>query len=199
MTSPFVYPPAHRRRHGPVGYLHHASYRPWLRDEFSFRCVYCLLREQWGVVRGSFHVDHFQPIANRPDLAATYDNLIYACTSCNLAKANEETSDPLSALTRDKVRVSEDGQLHTEDADAAALIEILGLNTEEFVAFRQAWIGIIALTAKNNPSLHRQLIGFPVDLPDLRRLRPPGGNTRPDGTRFSFHAQRKHGRLPEMY
>ena len=36
------------RRHGPQGYADAASYRPWLRDEFAFRCVYCLFREQWG-------------------------------------------------------------------------------------------------------------------------------------------------------
>lgn len=53
MTFPFNYPDApHRRRHGPRGYADYASYRPWLRDEFTFRCVYCLLREQWGLVRG---------------------------------------------------------------------------------------------------------------------------------------------------
>ena len=49
MTDPFSYPAAaHVRRHGPQGYADYPSYLPWLRDEFSFRCVYCLLREQWG-------------------------------------------------------------------------------------------------------------------------------------------------------
>ncbi len=46
MTDPFAYPPApHVRRNGPQGYADYQSYRPWLRDEFSFRCVCCLLRE----------------------------------------------------------------------------------------------------------------------------------------------------------
>lgn len=45
---PFEYPSAPLvRRHGPVGYLDYSSFRPWLRDEFGFRCVYCLRREQW--------------------------------------------------------------------------------------------------------------------------------------------------------
>lgn len=48
MTTPFIYPAVpHVRRHGPMGYADVTSFRPWLRDEFSFRCVYCLLREQW--------------------------------------------------------------------------------------------------------------------------------------------------------
>lgn len=36
-----------RRRHGPRGYLRYESYKPWLRDEFRFRCTYCLCRERW--------------------------------------------------------------------------------------------------------------------------------------------------------
>ena len=48
MTA-FTYPvEPHLRRHGPQGYADVVSDRPWLRDEFAFRCVYCLLREQWG-------------------------------------------------------------------------------------------------------------------------------------------------------
>ena len=45
----FVYPEVpHSRRHGPKGYADCYQYHPWLRDEFSFRCVYCLSRERWG-------------------------------------------------------------------------------------------------------------------------------------------------------
>ena len=64
MSTPFLYPPApHVRRHGPQGY---AGYLPWLRDEFSFCCVYCLLREQWCRVRGVYAIDHFLPVAPPP-------------------------------------------------------------------------------------------------------------------------------------
>ncbi len=200
MTIPFIYPPTpHVRRHGPVGYADHASYRPWLRDEFSFRCVYCLLREQWGRVGGLFDVDHFLPVANRPDLAAEYDNLLYACTTCNLAKRDQEIPDPLTVLTSANVQVSEDGRLHTESGVAACLIEILGLDTDDAVEFRMTWIGIVALAADSNPNLRRKLMGFPDDLPDLRRLRPPGGNIRPEGVNASWHARRKWGDLPETY
>ena len=43
------------------------AYRLWLRDEFAFRCVYCLLREQWGRVTGEFDVEHFRPQVNSPE------------------------------------------------------------------------------------------------------------------------------------
>ena len=59
--SPFVYPAQpHRRRHGPRGYAGYESYRDWLRDEFSFRCVYCLNHEQWVIAKGAFAIDHFE-------------------------------------------------------------------------------------------------------------------------------------------
>ena len=68
--SAFDYPTApHTRKHGPSGYATYAAYRPWLRDEFTFRCVYCLAREQWGRVTGEFGVDHFQPQTTSPQQA----------------------------------------------------------------------------------------------------------------------------------
>jgi hypothetical protein len=39
----FTYPHSfHVRRHGPCGYHDYRAYKPWLRDKFEFRCVYCL-------------------------------------------------------------------------------------------------------------------------------------------------------------
>jgi hypothetical protein len=200
MMIPFIYPPVpHVRRHGPAGYADHASYRAWLRDEFSFRCVYCLLREQWCRLRGVFDVDHFLPVINRPDLAVDYDNLLYACTSCNLVKRDQIIPDPLLVLTSASVQVSEDGRLHTENPEAACLIDILGLNMDDAVEFRMTWIGIVVLAANGDPDLHRKLLGFPADLPDLRPLKPPGGNTRPEGVRASWHARRERGELLGSY
>jgi hypothetical protein len=200
MTMPFVYPAEpHVRRHGPRGYADYASYRPWVRDEFSFRCVYCLLREQWGRVRGLFDIDHFQPIAHHPHLGSAYDNLLYACAACNLAKQAEEIPDPLTLLIRSNVRVSEDGRLQARTPEAASLIEILGLDADDAVEFRMSWIGIVALASKSDPDLYRRLMGFPSDLPDLEQLQPPGGNTRPEGLDASCHAQRRRGQLPETY
>ncbi len=200
MTVPFDYPSAsHVRRHGPLGYAGYASYRPWLRDEFSFRCVYCLLREQWGRVRRSFDLDHFQPTAIRPVLALHYDNLLYTCATCNSTKRGLEVPDPLSVLIQGKVRVSEDGRIHADSPEVACLVEILGLDSEEVVEFRMTWIGIIALAASADFALYRKLMGFPNDLPHLNRLRPPGGNKRPDGVSASYHARRRRGELPETY
>jgi len=200
MTIPFVYPHVpHVRRHGPQGYADYASYRPWLRDEFSFQCVYCLLREQWGRIRGLFDLDHFQAIANHPDLGSDYDNLLYACTSCNLAKASLAIPDPLTALTDANVHVTEDGHLHAETAEAASLIEILCLDDEDAVEFRMTWIGIIALVARYDTDLYLKLMGYPNDLPDLHSLKPASRNTRPEGVALSAHTKRQRGELPDTY
>jgi hypothetical protein len=50
--TPFAYPAVgHMRRHASAGYKDYRDFKPWLRDEFEFRCVYCLQREMWSRVR----------------------------------------------------------------------------------------------------------------------------------------------------
>ena len=69
----FAYPRAvHERRHGPIGYLDYGDYKPWLRDEFQFRCVYCLCRERWFPDGDeAFSVDHVQPQSVASSLGTT--------------------------------------------------------------------------------------------------------------------------------
>jgi hypothetical protein len=200
MTAPFTYPAVpHARRHGPRGYADYESYRPWLRDEFAFRCVYCLIREVWGTFQGVYALDHFLPLPSRPDLALDYDNLLYGCVSCNLSKGARETPDPLAHLLDPVVQVSEDGELHATTPPARKLIELLGLNRPRLCEFCGLWIRIIRLAARHDPPLFRRLLGFPADLPDLSTLRPPEGNTRPEGMTQSHRARRQRGELPDTY
>ncbi len=198
MSSPFRYPvETAQRKHGPQGYAEYSSYRPWLRDEFSFRCVYCLLREQWGRVRGLFDLDHFAPVASAPAQAADYDNLLYSCATCNAAKGDRIIPSPRVVLMSATVRVLEDGSIQTSDPEAARVLEILGLDSPETTEFRMLWIGIVALAGRYDPGLFRRLMGYPAELPDLRRLHPPDGNTRPEGIERSALVLRERGELPE--
>jgi hypothetical protein len=203
MTVPFEYPLGpHARRHGPHGYADYPSFQPWLRDEFSFRCVYCLIREQWGLVRSNFNIDHFRPTAHHPALVTDYDNLLYACATCNVAKGARVLPDPMTSLTAAVVRVEEDGTIHAEhNSEAARLIDLLGLDGRDYIEFRKLWIKIIAMAARvdQDPDLYRRLMGFPDDLPDLRLLRPPGGNSRPWGVEQSAFVRRERGELPSCY
>jgi hypothetical protein len=196
----FRYPDApHVRRHGPRGYIDYGSYRPWLRDEFTFRCVYCLLREQWGRVRGIFDIEHFLPIAHHPGQSRAYHNLLYGCATCNAAKGSQLVPDPCRVLLSQDVTVGEDGRILASTPEAARVIRILGLDDAEYTEFRLLWLGIIRLAERYDPTLYHRLMGFPDDLPDLARRRPPGRNKRPEGVAESYFARRSRGALPPTY
>jgi hypothetical protein len=53
--------------------------------------------------------------------------------------------------------------------------------------------------AAYEPALYRKLMTFPDDLPDLATLRPPDGNSRPDGIEQSYLVRRRGATLPETY
>ncbi len=198
MTLPFEYPSApHVRRHGPKGYSDYSRFRPWLRDEFSFRCVYCLRREQWGLATGFFNIDHFLAVAHHPGLFTDYDNLLYACAGCNFAKGDRAIPDPLVGLTSTKVRVARDGTIQTDDPETARLIELMGLDGPDYTRFRKLFIDIVAL-AQQQPDLFQRLMGYPDELPNLRRCRP-SGNSRRAGVEQSAFARRERGDLPKTY
>jgi hypothetical protein len=200
-VAPFDYPASRiLRRHGPRGYADYRSYRPWLRDEFTFRCVYCLKREQWGLVSGDFDLDHFQAQAWSAGKDANhYDNLLYSCHTCNLRKGGNELPDPCSGLTADDVRVHPDGTLESRSDEAERIILFLGLNSEKYKQFRLIWIRNVQLAHAHDREHYLRLMSFPADLPDLSRERPPAGNSRPDGIDSSFLARRRCGELSESY
>jgi HNH endonuclease len=197
MTPPFSYPlTAQVRRHGPQGYTDYASYRAWLRDEFSFRCGYCLQRERW--VPGGFHLDHFLPVAHHSDAATEYTNLFFCCATCNVAKRDASIPDPTQHLLAQNVTVQLDGTVVAKTKEATRIIAQLGLNRPQYLVFRRVWL-LIVQTIAAHPNVLREVLGFPADLPDLSLLRPPAGNTKPEGIEQSFFRQRQRGELPETY
>ena len=84
----FAYPPTeHMRRHGPRGYTGYRAYKPWLRDEFTFRCVYCLSRERWCPNgHEEFAVDHSIPQAVVPHEARDYDTGVIQLADATLSR-----------------------------------------------------------------------------------------------------------------
>ena len=91
------------------------SYRPWLRDEFDFRCVYCLKRESWGRVTSEFELDHFAPQALNPQLRLNYFNLVYACRHCNSVKRDQTVGHPSQLLRSPLAAALPDGSLQPLD------------------------------------------------------------------------------------
>jgi hypothetical protein len=196
----FDYPvPRLHRRHGPDGYSRYESYRPWLRDEFTFRCVYCLKRESWGQITGEFDIDHFQPQQIRPDLAVHYENLVYACARCNAVKRDILVDDPFVVMSQSHLEILPDGTVQGHDEAARRLILKLDLNSPRLVEWRTMWLRIVELARERDLPLFRRLVGYPNDLPRLESLRPPGGNARPEGLDESWSVRAKRGELPDYY
>ncbi len=73
------------------------DFKPHLRLDFSFECVYCGLHEnEVGGIRG-FAVDHFRPKSKFPQLTLEYSNVLYACCVCNTFKGDDwPHDDPLT-------------------------------------------------------------------------------------------------------
>lgn len=195
----FDYPAnALSRKHGPSGYLNYEPFRAWLRDEFLFRCIYCLQREQWGTFVGGFAIDHFAPQALAPSLVSSYDNLIYSCQRCNLIKKAQVVPDPLRFLIGGNLRVTLDGNLEWNSKEAESLILKLDLNAPTMVAWRKTFSSVIELAKAHDSDLYRRLMGFPDELPNLRR-KQPSSNTRPHGVDDCCFERRANGTLPDIY
>ena len=199
MTAPhpLQYPSDLTRKHGPSGYADHASYRPWIRDEFKFRCCYCLSRETWRRNASEFDLEHRAPRSARSDLALSYENLVYSCHSCNISKGTRSLEVP----TMTSLVVSSDGAISALTTEGQRVIELLSLDDVESTNFRRTVLGIVRSTygVPSEAETFTLYMGFPRDnLPDLSRLRCPA-NSRPEGVGNSWHALHQRGELPDFY
>ncbi len=202
----FDYPSVpHVRRHGPQGYLDYKHYKPWLRDEFSFRCVYCLCRETWFPDGDAyFGIDHVLPRSWAPERLSTYDDLVYACCMCNAWKKDfPEALDFGAIALADHLESRSDGTIRALTLRGQALIEVCALNRPALVTFRLDLRTLLDLLAQRGGEatvkLRKRYLGYPDDLPDLLPLRPPGGNSHPDGIAESCFVRRRRGELPDTY
>jgi hypothetical protein len=57
----------------------------------------------------------------------------------------------------------------------------------------------LKIMARCAPNEWKRMMGFPEDLPNLRRKNPPDGNSRPEGITESWYEQRQRDELPEVY
>ena len=196
----FEYPTSpHARRHGPGGYKDYGSYRDWLRDEFTFRCVYCLHREQWYSRSGTFHIDHFVPVSIDPAGKCEYSNLLYACATCNEAKQDIlGVPDPCKVEFHQCLRITDEGRVQALNQHGEKLKQVLLLDSESNVRYRSRMMRTLDALEKADVALYREYMSFPEDLPDLRIKRVPE-NKKPDGALNCFFAMRESGKLPATY
>ncbi|HEV7507125.1 MAG TPA: hypothetical protein VGS07_19705 [Thermoanaerobaculia bacterium] len=84
--NPFRYSDnLHIRTQTPDRFNDYRRYKPFLREEFGRRCVYCCLPDG-PKGEDTFGVDHYRPRFRFPELDCEYTNLFYACNLCNRRK-----------------------------------------------------------------------------------------------------------------
>jgi hypothetical protein len=204
-VSPFKYPSLiHVRRHGPVGYSAYRHFRPWLRDEFCFRCVYCLRREAWCFQDSDFELDHEVAQSLAPELCRDYTNLVYACHNCNQRKGNKRLPSPAEVAfgASMEVIVSGDkyGTIHPLNDAGTRLIDELSLDAPKITRARRQFIEFTRSFENNDRPKLLVWMGFPEDLPDLSSVSPqPSANLLPDGLVESWYKRRERNDLPEIY
>lgn len=198
----FVYPSEpHQRRHGPIGYTDYESYRDWLRDEFSYRCVFSLLRETWPQTR--FHIDHLISQKERPDLVCDYDNLILLEGRLNLVKGKRRLPDPCKVALGKHLVVCTNGErmgcVEARDNSKTGewIIRVLRLDSDDATQIRRDWIGILRSVAQTNETLFRKFIGYPKNLPDLRGAKVK--NKKESGLSRSAKHLLDNKNLPDWY
>jgi hypothetical protein len=80
---------AHPIRACKVKYKNYRSYKDSLRRDFARACGYCDDTDHYCGGVNAFHIDHFRPLKHYADLECAYDNLVYACSYCNIAKSDD--------------------------------------------------------------------------------------------------------------
>jgi hypothetical protein len=181
-----------------MGYSSYESYRPWLEDEFYFRCIYCLNRKVWSPTN-IWAIDHLISQDEAPDLECEYDNLVFACQFCNQQKLSNRVPDPCRVAYGECLQVEANGMVTPLNADGRRLVSVIRLNHPRFVQERCKTMKLLRILAKHDRIAYEQMMGFPSDLPDLSTLKPPRGNRRPKGISESCLARKSLGDLPNVY
>ena len=99
--------------------------------------------------------------------------------------------------------VYDDGTIHGLTPAGVALIRICRLDRSKLTAFRRDMLRLWhTLERRQGPeaaALHYRFFGWPANLPRLAVLRPPGGNSRPQGITYSYAERQRRGALPLTY
>ena len=195
------------RKHDPRGYAEFRQYKAWLRDEFLFRCIYCLRREVW-FPDGSddFSVEHVVPKNQAKHLECSYSNLVYACRRCNSFKGEEDIGmHPRQVALGDLLEVDMQGRIGPRSGNRQGefLIQVLRLDHPKLTEFRRRKIALLRQFALLKHADARIAVmvelGFPDDLPDLSHKAPPDGNGNGPSHLDSCFTRKAKNSLPRTY
>lgn len=158
--NPFLYQKIlHVRRENPPAFSSYRNFKPFLEREFGYKCVYCRAPDT-RLNHVVFHIDHYRPKGRFPDLINEYSNLFYSCSSCNVRKGQywpPESSSPMIPNPCDHimfrhVRFSRN-RVTAHSVHGAWMIEILDLNDENSISFREMTITTLAATGESIKNL----------------------------------------------
>ena len=116
-----------------------------------------------------------------------YENLVYACSTCNRSKAAHLAPDTRARWLTEIVEVDEDGEIHPvgNGEDGITLIETIGLDGDDYNELRRLVFELRDVLPVGSKAYCRWF-GFPKELPDLSKEPiPPRGNQRPKGVHNS--------------
>ena len=169
-----------------------------LKTNSTSACIYCLNRKVWAPTN-IWAIDHLVSQDEAPELECEYGNLVFACQFCNQQKLANRVPDPCQVAYGKCLRVEWDGTVTPLNKQGERLVNIIRLNHPRFIEERLKTIRVWSVLCNHDSAELQMLMGFPADLPDLSRLKPPGGNRRPEGISESCFARRERGNLPKTY
>ena len=70
-------------------YTVYTRYKSILKKDFNGRCGYTDSPDNWFGGSKCFHIDHFKPKDQFPELSCSYSNLVYCCSHVNNKKSNK--------------------------------------------------------------------------------------------------------------
>lgn len=94
--------PKHIRIEKPPNFSSYRKYKPFLRKEFNYQCVYCNRNESSSEndSKRLFSVDHYLPKSSYPHFEKTYSNLFYSCMMCNSRKGVHDSKSLVNIFTK---------------------------------------------------------------------------------------------------
>lgn len=82
-------------RSNPTHRDDYTAYRSYLCADFEGRCAYCNLHHH--SITTPYEIDHFIPVKAfegiKDELLTDYNNLVYSCKKCNIAKRHQFSGD----------------------------------------------------------------------------------------------------------
>ena len=101
------------------------------------------------------------------------------------------------------LQVMDNGYVVARAQMGREIIDICRLNRPHLVSFRRGMLELLGVLRQRSgahvDALLQNYFGFPLSLPNLASLRPPGGNHRPEGITNSYYVRKQRGALPETY